>query len=182
MPIGGPNSTPIDIMAEQQQAAPPLELAERAERLGIDVWADAPAISPPSKRHRLADFRATLAELRITMAADKTQPLELARLPPRRAELKPGDLGRLDPIHDQPEGAGRPTSGVPLQLDQHEGIAGKQRRPILDDPTEACPPIPQPRVVGFISVQAQAMQRQRLTMRLEAADAPIGHSCYLRAH
>jgi hypothetical protein len=106
------------------------------------------------------------------------------------AHLAPADL-RNDPVrhfrrpatvHDQPEGAGRPTSGVPLQLDQHEGVAGKERRPILDGPTEARAPIPQPRVVGFISVQAQAMQRQRLTMRLEAAGAPIGHSRYLRAH
>ena len=79
------------------------------------------------------------------------------------------------PIHDQPEGAGRPTSGVPLQLDQHEGVAGKERRPILDGPTEARPPIPQPRVVGFISAQVQAMQRQRLTMRLEAAGRPVRH-------
>ena len=48
-------------------------------------------------------------------------------------------------------------------------------RPILDGPTEARPPIPQPRVVRFISVQAQAMQRQRLTMRLEAAGRPVRH-------
>ena len=40
------------IMAGQPQAAPLLELAERAERLGFDsVWASAPAKSPTSKRH-----------------------------------------------------------------------------------------------------------------------------------
>jgi len=40
------------IMAEQPQAAPLLELAERTERLGFDsVWASAPAI---------ADLKATL--------------------------------------------------------------------------------------------------------------------------
>ena len=40
------------IMAGQPQAAPLLELAERAERLSFDsVWAGAPAKSPTSKRH-----------------------------------------------------------------------------------------------------------------------------------
>jgi len=45
-------STRERIMAEQPQAAPLLELAERTERLGFDsVWASAPAI---------ADLKATL--------------------------------------------------------------------------------------------------------------------------
>ena len=40
------------IMAEQPQAAPLLELAERAERLGFgSVWAGAPAKLPTSKRY-----------------------------------------------------------------------------------------------------------------------------------
>jgi alkanesulfonate monooxygenase SsuD/methylene tetrahydromethanopterin reductase-like flavin-dependent oxidoreductase (luciferase family) len=40
------------IMAGQPEAAPLLELAERAERLSFDsVWAGAPAKSPTSKRH-----------------------------------------------------------------------------------------------------------------------------------
>ena len=64
---------------------------------------------------RLADFRATLAELRITMAADKTQPLELPRLPPRRAELKPA--ARVNgTCYDRRGGrnpAGRNAGGVP---------------------------------------------------------------------
>ena len=43
---------PTRNMAGQPQAAPLLELAERAERLGFDsVWASAPAKSPTSKRH-----------------------------------------------------------------------------------------------------------------------------------
>jgi hypothetical protein len=44
------------IMAEQLQAAPLLELAERAERLGFDsIWASAAAI---------ADLKAALADSR----------------------------------------------------------------------------------------------------------------------
>ena len=44
--------TRVRVMAEQPLAAPLLELAERAERLGFDsVWAGAPAKLPTSKRY-----------------------------------------------------------------------------------------------------------------------------------
>jgi len=39
--------------------------------------------SPRALKAALADFRATLAELRVTMTADKTHPLELPPLPRR---------------------------------------------------------------------------------------------------
>ena len=82
-------STRERIMAGQPQAAPLLELAERAERLGFDsIWAGAPAIA--DLKAGLADFRRPWPSSVSRMATDKTQPLELPRLPPRRAELKSG--------------------------------------------------------------------------------------------
>src|SRR5262245_12816 len=113
--------------------------------------------------------------MRDTHAIATPQPIWLGELN-KTVDLAPADFGnnvivdmrRPDPIHDQAQSPRRPSRGVPLQLDQHEGVAGKERRPILDGPTEARPPIPQPRVVGFISVQAQTVQRQGLTIWLEA--------------
>jgi hypothetical protein len=64
---------------------------------------------------------------------------------------------------------------VPLQLDQHEGVAGKECRPILDRTAEADAPIPEPGIVGLVPVQAEAMQRQRLVPRLQAGAGPVAH-------
>jgi hypothetical protein len=78
------------IMAEQPQAAPLLELAERAERLGFVL--SRPVYQrnrrPQGGTGRLQGDAGRSSVSR--MATDKTQRVELPRLPPRRAELKSG--------------------------------------------------------------------------------------------
>jgi len=67
------------IVAEQRQAAPLLELAERAERLGFDsVWAGAPAKSPTSRRHWLTQGDASPS------CASQWPPIRLSRTSCRR--------------------------------------------------------------------------------------------------
>jgi len=67
------------IMAGRPQPASLLELAE----LGLRCRLGRCTSEIADLKAALADFSATLAELHLTMAADKTQPLELPRLPPR---------------------------------------------------------------------------------------------------
>src|SRR5262249_35185034 len=81
-----------------------------------------------------------------------------------------------DSVHDQTQRSRRPTGSVPLQLNQHEGVAGKQRRPKLDLATAADPSIPEPREIGLVAGQAQTVQRQGLTVWLETGSAPKTHS------
>ena len=121
---------PTRNMAGQPQAAPLLELAERAERLGFDsVWASAPAIA--YLKAALADFRRPWPSSVSRMAADKTQPLELPRLPPRRAELKPA--ARVNgTCYDRRGGqnpAGRNAGGVPSAY--HFDVLLGERHPLL---------------------------------------------------
>ena len=121
---------PTRNMAGQPQAAPLLELAERAERLGFDsVWASAPAIA--YLKAALADFRRPWPSSVSRMAADKTQPLELPRLPPRRAELKPA--ARVNgTCYDRRGGqnpAGRNAGGVPSAY--HFDVLLGERDPLL---------------------------------------------------
>ena len=64
---------------------------------------------------------------------------------------------------------------MPLELDQHKAIAGKEGRPVLNRTTEPDPPIPESWKVGLVTVQAEAMERQRLAVHLKAAGAPVRH-------
>jgi hypothetical protein len=116
------------VMAGQPQAAPLLELAERAERLGFDsIWAGAPAIA--DLKAGLADFRRPWPSSVSRMAADKTQPLELPQL--RRAELKPA--ARVNgTCYDRRSGrnpAGRNAGGVPSPY--HFDVLLGERHPLL---------------------------------------------------
>ena len=71
------------------------------------------------------------------------------------------DARRPNPVHDQTQRPRRPPCGVPLKLDQHEGIARKQRRLEHDLPAVTDPLIPdnEPRVVRLVAGYSQIIER-----------------------
>src|SRR5262249_52519406 len=78
-------------------------------------------------------------------------------------------------VHHETDDAGRPAGGVPLKLDQDEGVARKQRRPRLELPAAVDAPLAQAWVVNLEAGQRQEVQRQGGAVRLKLCATPICH-------
>jgi hypothetical protein len=76
-------------------------------------------------------------------------------------------------IEHQANHARRPARGMPLGDDQHEGIAGEERRADLNSPATHQTVLSEARLVGLEAGQRQAMQRQAVPLRRQLGCGPV---------
>jgi hypothetical protein len=120
------SSRPLDIIPRQDH--PSLSAQHRQQHHAALVWAHA-GVEPIEAAQRTADHLHRIPRHELALGK-LDQPVTLAA-----ADLGDDVIGnacRADAVHNQPGDAERPARSVPLLLDHHERVAGKQRRPHLD--------------------------------------------------
>src|SRR4029077_5923847 len=93
------------------------------------------------------------------------------------AALKLVDYGirharRALTVHEKANDAGRVVSAVPLQDDSHERVAREQQRMRLNLTALHNPTMKEPREIHVITRTRKLIERQTLTMRLQAHRRP----------
>jgi hypothetical protein len=152
----------------------PLTAQQLQQHRDAFVWAHAvkhrelTGEDPASDAHPIA-----VMKLRRRRQLDKPAAFALSEL----GDHFVGHPGGLIAAHDQLDHARAPAGRMPLQLDQHEGVAGKQRRHHGDLAAVDAATLADPRQIGGIAPELEAMQRQALAVGLELRGATKNSRC-----
>src|SRR5215831_13287862 len=82
-------------------------------------------------------------------------------------------------IHDEANHARRPPRIPPSRNDHHEGIARKERQCDYDFTAMTAALLAQLRVINFVAVERETVQRQCRAVRFELRAGPIPHGASL---